>query len=116
MSNKKYIKEFEQFREEMNTEILNSDNLIIKRFFDLDSNVYSDNVLSAKTKEMLGLMGSLVLRCDDCILYHILQCKEQGVTKEEFYEVLSVALIVGGSITIPHLRHAAEVIKELNLE
>ena len=94
----------------MNRLILDSDNIIIKRFFNLDSNVYEDGALSSRTKELLGLTASLVLRCDDCITYHLLKCRESGVTTDEFFEVFSVALIVGGSITIPHIRRAAELI------
>ncbi|MEZ5670927.1 MAG: carboxymuconolactone decarboxylase family protein [Thiotrichaceae bacterium] len=85
-----------------------------KRFFNLDTQVYKDGALSEKTKEMLGLVASLVLRCDDCISYHLINCQQQGVTSEELEEILSVGLIVGGSITIPHLRRALELWDELD--
>ena len=101
-------KEFHEFRERLNEKILEEGNLEIKRFFNLDSRVYEDGALPAQTKELLGLVASVVLRCDDCITYHILRCQELSVTKEEFYEAFSVALVVGGSITIPHLRRAVD--------
>ncbi|MFC1569158.1 carboxymuconolactone decarboxylase family protein [bacterium] len=103
------LKEFQMYREKMNAKILESENLEIKRFFSLDSAVYRDGALPVKTKELLGLVASTVLRCNDCILYHINQCRQAGVASEEFHEVMSVALIVGGSITIPHLRYAYEM-------
>ena len=104
----KSIDEFNQYREEMNQRILGSEHLGIKRFFALDHQAYEDGALDSKTKELLGLVASLVLRCDDCITYHVLQCVHQGVKREEFLEVFNVALVVGGSITIPHLRRAFE--------
>ncbi|MGM0444948.1 MAG: carboxymuconolactone decarboxylase family protein [Bacillota bacterium] len=104
---------FWEEREEINSKIFESDNLEIKRFFNLDTNVYKDKKLDSKTKEMLGLVASMVLRCDDCIRYHIDQCYKNGVTKEEFYEVFSVGLVVGGSIVIPHLRRAVKRLEEL---
>ena len=106
-------KDFWQEREEMNKKIYEADNLEIKRFFNLDTNVYKDGALNTKTKEMLGLASSMVLRCDDCIRYHIDRCYEEGVKKEEFYELFSVALIVGGSIVIPHLRRAVKRLENL---
>ena len=108
------VREFNEFRSEMNKKILSEDNLVIKRFFNLDTNVYKDGVLSAKVKDMLGLVASLVLRCDDCVRYHIQSCKEKGVKKDEFFEIFSVALVVGGSIVIPHLRRAAAFLDELD--
>mgnify|MGYP006281497293 FL=1 len=105
--------DFWQEREEMNKKIYEADNLEIKRFFNLDTNVYKDGALSTKTKEMMGLASSMVLRCDDCIRYHVDRCFEEGVSKEEFYELFSVALIVGGSIVIPHLRRAVKRLEEL---
>ncbi len=93
----------------MNERILASGHLGIKRFFNLDEAAYKDGALPARTKEMLGLCASLVLRCEDCITYHVLQCKKAGVKQEEFDEVMNVALVVGGSIVIPHLRRACEV-------
>ncbi|MEW6207552.1 MAG: carboxymuconolactone decarboxylase family protein [Acidobacteriota bacterium] len=96
----------------MNEKILGSDHLGIKRFFALDHQAYETGALDQRTKEMLGLVASLVLRCDDCITYHVLQCVGEGITKEEFLEVFNVALVVGGSITIPHLRRAFERMEE----
>ena len=96
----------------MNERILGSDHLGIKRFFALDHQVYEGGALDSKTKELLGMVASLVLRCDDCITYHVLQCVEQGVTREEFLDTFNVALVVGGSITIPHLRRAFERMDE----
>jgi AhpD family alkylhydroperoxidase len=106
--------EFKAFREKMNERILESDNLLIKRFFNLDTAAYKDGALSAKVKEMLGLVASLVLRCDDCINYHLEQCHAHGVTREEYFEVFGVALVVGGSIVIPHLRRAVAYLDELS--
>jgi ribonuclease HI len=106
------IEEFNSYREKMNEIILADANLEIKRFFALDSRTYASGVLSSKIKELLGLVASLVLRCNDCITYHVLQCHELGVSKEEFYEVFNVALVVGGSIVIPHLRRAVEILEE----
>jgi AhpD family alkylhydroperoxidase len=107
------IDAFNKFRSEMNESILGKGTLQTKRFFNLDGAVYEDGALTAKTKELLGLTASMVLRCNDCITYHILQCHERGVTPEEMAEALDVALIVGGSIVIPHLRHARAVLDEL---
>jgi len=107
------IDAFNQFRSRMNESILGKGTLQTKRFFNLDGAVYEDGALSAKTKELLGLSASMVLRCNDCITYHVLQCHERGVTPEEMAEALDVALIVGGSIVIPHLRHARAVLDEL---
>lgn len=100
--------EFNNYRSRMNDRILNEDNLVLKRLFNLDVNTYSDGALSLKTKEMLGLVASMVLRCDDCIRYHLEKCREAGVTRTEVFEVFSVATIVGGTIVIPHLRRAVE--------
>ncbi len=100
------VDQYNAFRSKMNERILSEDNRAIKRFFGVDTLTYENGKLDVKTKEMLGLVASMVLRCDDCVSYHILKCKEQGVTNEELFEVFSVALIVGGSIVIPHLRRA----------
>jgi AhpD family alkylhydroperoxidase len=108
MSNR--LDEFREHREKMNNRILQIDHLGIKRFFNLDSAAYHEGALDAKTKELLGLVGSAVLRCNECIDYHLLQCADQGWGDEELYDALNVALIVGGSIVIPHLRHAVETI------
>ena len=107
------LKEFREFRERMNSRILESGNLDIKRFFALDTRAYEAGALPVKTKELMGLVASLVLRCDDCITYHIVRCREEGVTREECYEAFNIALVVGGSITIPHLRRAAEMLDEV---
>ena len=102
--------EFEEYRSKMNERILKIDHIGIRRFFNLDTNAYQENPdgLDAKTKELLGLVASTVLRCNDCIDYHILQCVNTGWKDEEIYDALNVALVVGGSIVIPHLRHAVE--------
>jgi AhpD family alkylhydroperoxidase len=107
------LREFRQFREKMNAAILAAGNLEINRFFALDSRTYEKGALDAKTKELLGLVASMVLRCDDCITYHVVRCREEGVTDEEFFEAFSVALVVGGSIVIPHLRRAVARLEEL---
>ena len=102
------IKEFRNYRAEMNERLLAADNKVIKRIFNLDTNTYTDGALSAKVKEMLGLATSMVLRCDDCIKYHLEKCMEQGVSKEELMEIFAVANLVGGTIVIPHTRRALE--------
>lgn len=99
---------FNSYRKKMNDLILSKDNLVLRRFFNLDSQTYQPGALSVKTKEMLGLVASMVLRCDHCVQYHLQKCKEAGCSEEEIYEVFSVACVVGGSIVIPHLRKAAE--------
>jgi len=106
-------REFNEFRSQMNEKILSEDNLVIKRFFNLDTNCYRDGALDARTKEMLGLVASIVLRCDDCVRYHIQSCQEKGVKREEFFEIFSVGLVVGGSIVIPHLRRAVAFLEDL---
>jgi len=108
------LEEFRRFRERMNTRILEAGNLEIKRFFALDSRCYEPGALDVKTKELLGLVASMVLRCDDCITYHVVRCKEEGVTDDEFFEAFNVGLVVGGSIVIPHLRRAVDTLDELN--
>jgi AhpD family alkylhydroperoxidase len=107
------LEEFRTFREKMNARILESGNLDVKRFFALDTRAYEDGALPSKTKELLGLVASLVLRCDDCVTYHVVRCREEGVTREEFFETFNVALVVGGSITIPHLRRAVATLDEV---
>jgi len=106
------LDEFREYREKMNEKILASGNTQIQRFFNLDTRAYEPGALSTKTKELLGLVASTVLRCDDCVTYHVIRCVEEGVTKPEFFEALNVALVVGGSITIPHLRRAVERLEE----
>jgi AhpD family alkylhydroperoxidase len=110
------LADFRAYRERMNERIFEVDHLGIKRFFNLDTAAYRDGALDAKTKELLGLVASAVLRCNDCIDYHLIQCVEVGWTDEELYDALNVALIVGGSIVIPHLRHAIETIDLLQSE
>jgi AhpD family alkylhydroperoxidase len=102
------VKEFNDYREKMNEVILENNNLVMKRLWNLDTNTYDEGVLDKKTKEMLGLVSSMVLRCDDCIKYHLGKCHELGLTTPEVYEIFSVANIVGGTIVIPHTRRAAE--------
>ncbi len=101
---------FQSYRRRMNERIAEIDHLGIKRFFNLDNSAYHDGALDGKTKELLGLAASMVLRCNDCIDYHIIQCVQAGWADEELYDAFNVALIVGGSIVIPHLRHAAETL------
>src|ERR1051325_2280760 len=100
--------EFDQHRAAMNEKLLGSDHLGIKRFFALDNRAYEDGALDKKTKELMGLTASIVLRCDDCITYHIKQCASGGGTREQYMDAFNVALVVGGSITIPHLRRAVD--------
>jgi AhpD family alkylhydroperoxidase len=112
MGDERSLEEFRRYREKMNEKILSGGNLGIKRFFSLDTQAYSDGALPRKTKELLGLVASLVLRCDDCVTYHIIQCVETKVTDEEFFDAFNVGLVVGGSITIPHLRSAVDTLEE----
>ena len=107
------VSEFNDYRSRMNEVILGQDNLVLKRFFSLDNQAYQDGALSGKTKELLGLVASMVLRCDDCIKYHLGQCHALGCTTEEIYEVFAIANLVGGSICIPHTRRGAEYWEEL---
>ena len=107
------LAEFTAFRKRMNERILAEPNQVVRRFFALDTQTYKGGALDVKTKELLGLVASMVLRCDDCISYHVAQCKEAGVTREEFFETFSVGLIVGGSIVIPHLRRAVDFLDQL---
>lgn len=107
------VREFTEFRQRMNERILAEPNQVVRRFFALDTQTYQAGALDLKTKELLGLVASMVLRCDDCISYHIAQCKEAGVNREEFFETFSVGLVVGGSIVIPHLRRAVDFLDQL---
>lgn len=107
------VKEFNDYRAKMNEKILAADNVVLKRLFNLDTNTYAEGALPVKTKEMLGLVASMVLRCDDCIKYHLEKCKDNGVSTEEVFEVFAVANIVGGTIVIPHTRRAVEFWEEL---
>jgi len=110
------IEEFRSYRKRMNERIMEADHLGIKRFFNLDTAAYREGALDPKTKELLGLVASAVLRCNDCIDYHLDQCVEAGWENEELYDALNVALVVGGSIVIPHLRHAFDTIDQLRSE
>ncbi|MHB1615865.1 MAG: carboxymuconolactone decarboxylase family protein [Metallibacterium sp.] len=107
------IQQFTEFRQRMNTRILEHDNQVVRRFFALDTQCYKDGALEVKTKEMLGLVASLVLRCDDCVSYHVAQCRQAGVNREEMLEILQVGLLVGGSIVIPHLRRAVDFLDQI---
>ncbi|SHO62075.1 MULTISPECIES: carboxymuconolactone decarboxylase family protein [Algoriphagus] len=107
------IEEFNDYRARMNDKIMAEDNKVIKRFFNLDTNAYAEGALDIKSKEMIGLSCSMVLRCDDCIKYHLGKCYEVGLTKKEIFEVFSIATLIGGSIVIPHLRRAVEYWEEL---
>ncbi len=108
------ITEFDEYRSKMNERILGQNNKVLNRFFSLDNQAYQDGALSEKTKELLGLVASMVLRCDDCIKYHLGTCHRLGVTTDEVYEVFSIANLVGGSICIPHTRRAVEFWDELS--
>ena len=109
----KAVKEFNDYRSRMNERIMDADNLVLKRLFNLDTNTYQEGALNVKTKEMLGLVASMVLRCDDCVKYHVQKCYENGVSKEEIFEVFAIANIVGGTIVIPHIRRAVEFWEQL---
>ena len=112
----KLAKEFDAYREKMNEKILASNNKVMKRIYSLDTITYQDGALSSKTKEMLGLATSMVLRCDDCIKYHLEKCYEQGVNTDEVFEIFGVANLVGGTIVIPHTRRAVEYWEELKTQ
>src|SRR5678815_5870231 len=107
------LRDFTEFRQRMNKRILAEPNQVVRRFFALDTQTYQAGALDVKTKELLGLVASLVLRCDDCISYHVAQCKDSGVKRDEFFEVFSVGLVVGGSIVIPHLSRAVDFLDKL---
>ncbi|MDQ3039097.1 MAG: carboxymuconolactone decarboxylase family protein [Pseudomonadota bacterium] len=109
------LADFSAFRKRMNERILAEPNQVVRRFFALDTQTYQAGALDVKTKELLGLVASMVLRCDDCISYHVAQCREAGVNRDEMFEAFSVALVVGGSIVIPHLRRAVDVLDQLEL-
>ncbi len=102
------VDQFNAYRSKMNDRILSVDNKVVKRIFNVDTNAYTEGALPVKTKELMGLVASLVLRCDDCIKYHLLKCRENGVTEEELFEVLGIATLVGGTIVVPHMRRAVE--------
>lgn len=107
---------YNEYREKMNQKILTEDNLVIKRLYNIDTSAYQGGALDAKTKEMLGLVSSMVLRCDDCIKYHLQKCHELGLTKKELFEIFAVANLVGGTIVIPHTRRATEFWEALELK
>ena len=107
------VAEFTAFRKRMNERILAEPNQVVRRFFALDTQTYQPGALDVKTKELLGLVASMVLRCDDCISYHVAQCKEAGVNRDEMFEAFSVGLVVGGSIVIPHMRRAVDFLDRL---
>ncbi len=108
MENTNQVEAFNTYREKMNEKILGADNLVLKRLFNLDTNTYEDGALPSVTKEMLGLVASMVLRCDDCIKYHLGKCFDLGVSSDQMFEIFAVANIVGGTIVIPHTRRAVE--------
>ena len=107
------VAEFAQFRKRMNERILAEPNQVVRRFFALDTQTYAPGALDVQTKELCGLVASMVLRCDDCISYHVAQCREAGVKRDEMFEAFSVGLVVGGSIVIPHLRRAVDFLDRL---
>jgi AhpD family alkylhydroperoxidase len=107
------LKEFNAYREKMNAQILSDNNTVIKRIFNLDTNAFKEGALDATTKELLGLVASAVLRCDDCIKYHLEKCHKEGLSKEQIVEALSIATLIGGTIMIPHLRRAYEFLEAL---
>ena len=107
------VRQFTEFRQRMNQRILAEPNQVVRRFFALDTQTYQAGALDVKTKELLGLVASLVLRCDDCISYHVAQCREAGVNRDEMFEAFSIGLVVGGSIVIPHLRRAVDFLDKL---
>ncbi len=114
MSSEK-IDEFRSYRQKMNEKLLARDNKVMKRIFNLDSNAFSEGALSSKVKELLGLVSSLVLRCDDCVKYHLEQCHKQEVAADEIMEVFAIANLIGGTIVIPHTRRALEYWEELEI-
>ncbi|MBK7173328.1 MAG: carboxymuconolactone decarboxylase family protein [Bacteroidales bacterium] len=102
------LKEFNEYRARMNERILDVDSKVIRRIFNVDTNAYTEGALPVKTKELLGLVSSLVLRCDDCVRYHLIKCYENNVSEEELFETLGIATLVGGTIVVPHMRRAVE--------
>ncbi len=110
----KLIDEYNEYRQHMNEKILAADNKTMKRIYNVDTNAYMKGALDVKSKEMMGLVASMVLRCDDCIRYHLLKCHENGVTTDELFEVFGIANLVGGTIVIPHTRRALEFWEEIS--
>ncbi len=109
------LDQFNEYRSRMNDRILSVDNKVIKRIFNVDTNAYTEGALSIKNKELMGLVASLVLRCDDCVKYHLLKCSENNVSEEELFEVLGIATLVGGTIVVPHMRRAVEFWDDLKV-
>ena len=109
------IDQFNEYRSRMNDRILSADNKVVKRIFNVDTNAYTEGALSVKTKELMGLVASLVLRCDDCVKYHLIKCRENNVSDEELFEVLGIATLVGGTIVVPHMRRAVEFWDEMKV-
>jgi len=107
------VEDFNRYRTDMNEKIMSSDSLIIKRIFNLDTNAYAEGHLDTKSKELIGLTCSLVLRCDDCVKYHLGKCKEVGLLQAEIHEAMGIATLIGGTIVVPHLRRAFEYWEEL---
>ena len=110
------VQDFNDYRGEMNEKILKENNTVLKRLFNLDTNAFAEGSLDASTKELIGLACSMVLRCDDCVRYHLGKCKEQGLTTEQIFEAFSIANLIGGTIVIPHLRRAVEFWEALDAE
>ncbi|GCC51061.1 carboxymuconolactone decarboxylase family protein [Chryseotalea sanaruensis] len=108
------VEDFNGYRTKMNERIMASDSLIIKRIFNLDTNAYAPGALDVKSKELIGLTCSLVLRCDDCVRYHLGKCKEVGLTTDEVQEAMGISTLIGGTIVVPHLRRAFEYWDELS--
>ncbi len=108
------VRQFTEYRQRMNARILEHDNQVVRRFFALDTQCYREGALDVRTKELLGLVASLVLRCDDCVSYHVAQCKDAGVSRAEMMEAFQVGLVVGGSIVIPHMRRAVDFLDQLD--
>jgi AhpD family alkylhydroperoxidase len=109
------LSEFNDYRSRMNERILNVDNKVIRRIFNVDTNAYLDGALPVKTKELMGLVASMVLRCDDCVRYHLIKCHENGISEDELFEVMGIATLVGGTIVVPHMRRAVEFWDDLKL-
>jgi len=110
------VQEFNEYRSKMNDKIIAENNKVLKRIFNLDTNAFAEGALDKKTKEMIGLTSSMVLRCDDCVKYHLGKCHEMGFTSEQIFEAFSIANLIGGTIIIPHLRRAVEYWEELEKE
>lgn len=109
------VTDFNDYRSKMNNEILNTENKVLKRIFNLDTNAFQDGALDKRTKEMMGLACSMVLRCDDCIKYHLEKCHQLGINKNEIFEIFAIANLIGGTVVIPHLRRAVEYWNELSI-